>query len=164
MRTSNRMAASLAPALMLLAANLLVIQPAVAQLPVTIFTNNFNSWSGTAPGYYYGDAANVSHTYVNGAGVGGSVGARITSDFKPPGSGYGRAAFQYQNGGVAGNTKTDLTNYMLYFDANPSRAGGGLQIVLQTWSGGGYSGTGPLTSSSLSDVILGDSNAFTTAR
>ncbi len=134
---------------------------AVAQVPLILFTNNFNSLSGAAPGYSYGDVANVTRTYASGVGVDGSVGVRITCDFVPPGKGFGGVAYQYQNGAVTGNTNTDLNNYILSFDARANRNGGGLQIILQTWSGRGFSGTGPLTSSSLSDVILGDSNVLT---
>lgn len=150
-----------APGLLALAFSLGFSQRASAQAAVTIFTNSFDALSGSTPGYFYGDATNVVRTYANGAGVDGSVAVRITTDFLPPGKGFGGSAYQYQNGAVVGNTNTDLKNYFLTFDAKANRAGGGLQIVLQTWSGPGFSGTGPLTSSSLADVILGDSNVFT---
>ncbi len=148
-------------ALIALALSSVAIQEASAQLPVTLFTNNFNALSGAAPGYSYGDVANVTRTYASGVGVDGSVGVRITGDFVPPGKGFGGVAYQYQNGAVTGNTNADLSNYVLSFDAKANRKGGGLQIILQTWSGTGFSGTGPLTSSSLADVILGDSNVVT---
>jgi hypothetical protein len=70
--------------------------PAMAQ--VTIFTDNFDSLSGNAPGYSFGDAVNSSRTYAAGVGVGGSVGAQILSDFGGT-NGFGGVAFQYQNGG-----------------------------------------------------------------
>ncbi len=160
-KSFNPLAVLVSPFFFALAVISLGIPHATAQSPVIIFTNSFDSLTGTTPGYFYGDAANVSHTYVSGEGVGGSVGVRISGDFKPPGNGYGGVAYQYQNGAVTGNTNTDPHNYTLSFDAKPSRTGGGLQIVLQTWSGNGYGGIGPLTSSSLTDVILGDSNVFT---
>lgn len=137
------------------------IPGAFARAPVIVFTNNFNALSGAAPGYSYGDVANVTRTYASGVGVDGSVAVRITCDFVPPGKGFGGAAYQYQNGAVTGNTNTDLSNYLLTFDAKANRNGGGLQVILQTWSGRGFSGTGPLTSSSLADVILGASNVVT---
>ena len=157
---NNNMVYPLAMALVALALNSAFIQLAAAQAPVTIFTNSFNSLSGTTPGYSYGDVANASFTYVNGAGVGGSVGARISGDFIAPGVGYGGVAFQYQNGAVTKNTDTNLSHYVLSFDAKANRDSGGFQIMLQTWSGAGFTGTGPLTSSSISDVILGASDVF----
>ena len=157
---NNNMVYPLALALVALTLNSAFIQQAAAQTPVTIFTNSFNSLSGTTPGYSYGDVANASFTYVNGAGVGGSVGARISGDFIAPGVGYGGVAFQYQNGAVTKNTDTNLSHYVLSFDAKANRDSGGFQIMLQTWSGAGFTGTGPLTSSSISDVILGPSDVF----
>src|SRR5664279_3356742 len=157
---NNNMVYPLAVALVALALDSAFVQQAAAQAPVTIFTNSFNSLSGTAPGYSYGDVANPSHTYVNGAGVGGSVGAKISGDFVVPGVGYGGIAFQYQNTAVTKNTDTNLSHYLLSFDAKANQDNGGLQIILQTWSGTGFGGTGPLTSSSISDVILGASNNF----
>jgi hypothetical protein len=157
---NNNMVYPLALALVALAIDSAFIQQAAAQAPVTIFTNSFNSLSGTAPGYSYGDVANPSHTYVNGAGVGGSVGTKISGDFVAPGLGYGGIAFQYQNTAVTKNTDTNLSDYILTFDALANRDSGGFQIMLQTWSGANFSGTGPLTSSSISDVILGPSNVF----
>jgi hypothetical protein len=157
---NNNMVYPLAVALVALALDPAFIQQAAAQAPVTIFTNSFNSLSGTTPGYSYGDVANASFTYVNGAGVGGSVGARISGDFIAPGVGYGGVAFQYQNKNVTKNTDTNLSDYILTFDALANRDSGGFQIMLQTWSGANFSGTGPLTSSSISDVILGPSNIF----
>jgi Galactose oxidase, central domain/Kelch motif len=143
-----------------LALNSAFIQPAAAQPAITIFTNNFNLLSGPTVGYSYGDVANPSHTYVNGAGVSGSVGAEISGDFVAPGLGYGGIAFQYQNTSVTKNTDTNLSDYILTFDAKANRDNGGFQIILQTWSGVGFGGTGPLTSSSLADVILGPANVF----
>ena len=161
MKTPNdNLLCPLAVALIALALNSIFIEQTAAQAPVTIFTNSFDALSGTAPGYSYGDVANPSHNYVNGAGVGGSVGARISGDFVAPGLGYGGIAFQFQNTAVTKNTDTNLSHYVLSFDAKANRDNGGFQIMLQTWSGTGFTGTGPLTSSSLSDVILGPSNTF----
>ena len=55
---NNNMVYPLALALVALAIDSAFIQHAAAQAPVTIFTNSFNSLSGTAPGYSYGDVAN----------------------------------------------------------------------------------------------------------
>jgi hypothetical protein len=88
------------------------------------------------------------------------VGAEISGDFTAPGLGYGGIAFQYQNKNVTKNTDTNLSDYILTFDALANRDSGGFQIMLQTWSGPNFSGTGPSTSASISDVILGASDVF----
>jgi hypothetical protein len=161
MKTPNdNLVYPLAWMLFALALNSAFIQPAAAQPAITIFTNSFNSLSGPTVGYSYGDVANASYAYVSGVGVGGSVGAEISGDFTAPGMGYGGIAFQYQNKNVTKNTDTNLSDYILTFDALANRDSGGFQIMLQTWSGANFSGTGPLTSSSISDVILGPANVF----
>ena len=161
MKTPNNIVVyPLALALVALAIDSAFIQPAAAQPAITIFTNSFNSLSGPTVGYSYGDVANASFAYVSGVGAGGSVGAEISGDFTAPGLGYGGIAFQYQNTSVTKNTDTNLSDYILTFDAKANRDSGGFQIMLQTWSAPNFSGTGPLTSSSISDVILGASDVF----
>jgi len=78
-----------------------------ADAQVTIFSDNLDSLTGNTPGYSFGDAVNFSHTYVASVGVGGSVGARILSDFGGT-NGFGGVAYQYQNGNVTGNSSANL--------------------------------------------------------
>jgi hypothetical protein len=111
---------------LLLVASFLTVS-AMAQ--VTIFTDNLDSLSGNSPGYSFGDAVNFSHTYVAGVGVGGSVGARILSDFSGT-NGFGGVAYQYQNGNVTGNTSANLGDYTLSFDAAVNKANGGFALIL----------------------------------
>jgi hypothetical protein len=111
-----------------------------ASAQVTIFSDNLDSLSGNAPGYNFGDAVNFSHTYVAGVGVGGSVGARVLSDFGGT-NGFGGVAYQYQNGNVTGNTSANLSDYTLSFDAAVNKANGGFALIVQNWTGTFFSGT-----------------------
>jgi hypothetical protein len=63
--------------------------PAMAQ--VFIINDNLDAKTGVTAGYTFGDVTNAIHNYVADAGVGGSVGAVVMSDFLPPGVGYGGA-------------------------------------------------------------------------
>lgn len=116
---------------------------AAAQAQVTIVNDNLNAntvGSATA-GYTFGDVSNPTHTYQL-VGVGGSVGALVTSDFLPPGVGYGGVAYQYQVGNVGGlNTSANLSDYTLEFDALVNKTGGGFGLTFQTWTGTFFGGT-----------------------
>src|SRR5437899_8191426 len=130
--------------------------PAGAQ--VTIFSDNLNSLSGNTPGYNLGDAVNVSPTYVAGVGVGGSVGARILSDFGGT-NGFGGVAYQYQNGNVTGNSSANLGDYTLSFDAAVNKANGGFALIVQNWSGTFFSGAFS-QSQYPSEITLATPNVF----
>lgn len=125
---------------------------------VTIFSDNLDSLSGNTPGYNFGDAVNFSHTYVAGVGVGGSVGARILSDFGGT-NGFGGVAYQYQNGNVTGNTSVNLGNYTLSFDAAVNKANGGFALIVQNWSGTFFSGAFS-QSSYPTEITLATPNVF----
>jgi len=125
---------------------------------VTIFSDNLDSLSGNTPGYSFGDAINFSHTYVAGAGVGGSVGARILSDFGGT-NGYGGVAYQYQNGNVTGNGSGNLADYTLSFDAAVNKANGGFALIVQNWSGTFFSGSFS-QSTYPSEITLATPNVF----
>jgi hypothetical protein len=125
---------------------------------VTIFSDNLNSLSGNTPGYNFGDAVNFSHTYVAGVGVGGSVGARILSDFGGT-NGFGGVAYQYQNGNVTGNSSANLGDYVLSFDAAVNKANGGFALIVQNWSGTFFSGSFS-QSAYPSEITLATPNVF----
>ena len=125
---------------------------------VTIFSDNLNSLSGNTPGYSFGDAVNFSHTYVAGAGVGGSVGARILSDFGGT-NGFGGVAYQYQNGNVTGNSSGNLGDYTLSFDAAVNKANGGFALIVQNWTGTFFSGSFS-QSQYPSEITLATPNVF----
>jgi hypothetical protein len=129
-----------------------------ATAQVTIFSDNLNSLSGNTPGYNFGDAVNFSHTYVAGVGVGGSVGARILSDFGGT-NGFGGVAYQYQNGNVTGNTSANLGDYTLSFDAAVNKANGGFALIVQNWTGTFFSGSFS-QSSYPAEITLATPNVF----
>jgi PEP-CTERM motif len=129
-----------------------------ATAQVTIFSDNLNSLSGNTPGYSFGDAVNFSHTYVAGVGVGGSVGARVLSDFGGT-NGFGGVAYQYQNGNVTGNSSANLGDYTLSFDAAVNKANGGFALILQNWTGTFFSGTFS-QSQYPSEITLATPNVF----
>jgi hypothetical protein len=117
---------------------------ATTQAQVTIFSENMESHisGGSTPGYHFGDYTNDTHTYQAGAGVGGSIGAVVLSDFQnPPVGYYGGVAYQYQNGNVGGaNTSPNMSDYTLSFDVEVNKANGGFALILQTWAGTFFSG------------------------
>jgi hypothetical protein len=108
---------------------------------INIINDNLDAYSGPTPGYTFGDVANATRDYTAGAGVGGSVGAVITSDFTPPGVGYGGVAYQYQSANTVGNTSASLGDYTLSFDALVNKNPGGFTMTFQAWTGTGFSGT-----------------------
>jgi hypothetical protein len=129
-----------------------------ATAQVTIFSDSLDSLSGNTPGYNFGDAVNFSHTYVAGVGVGGSVGARILSDFGGT-NGFGGVAYQYQNGNVTGNSSANLADYTLSFDAAVNKANGGFALIVQNWTGTFFSGTFS-QSSYPTEITLATPNVF----
>lgn len=143
------------------AAALLVSLAGNLQAQVFIINDNLNSYAnGTVTaGYPFGDAVNYSHTYVSGAGVGGSTAAVIQSDFTPPGVGYGGVAYQYQDGNTGGiNTSANLSDYTLSFDAEVNKPGG-FALIVQSWASPGFSGAFT-SSSSPSDYAISTPGAF----
>lgn len=145
------------------AAALLFAVAGNVQAQIYIINDNLDSYAnGTVTaGYTFGDVANSSHTYVAGAGVGGSTAAVIQSDFTPPGVGYGGVAYQYQDGNTGGlNTSPNLSDYTLSFDAEVNKAGGGFALIVQSWAGTYFSGAGPTQSSSSSDFTLSTAGTF----
>ena len=143
------------------AAALLVPFAANLQAQVIIINDNLDSYAnGTVTaGYTFGDVANSSHTYVAGAGVGGSTAAVIQSDFTPPGVGYGGVAYQYQDGNTGGlNTSANLGDYTLSFDAEVNKSGG-FGLIVQSWASPGFSGTFT-SSSSPSDYAITTPGVF----
>ena len=133
------------------------------QAQIYIINDNLdaNVNGSPTPGYTFGDVANASHTYVAGAGVGGSTAAVIQSDFTAPGVGFGGVAFQYQDGNTGGlNTSANLSDYTLSFDAEVNKAGGGFGLTVQSWASPGFSGAGPTQSSSGSDFTISTPGAF----
>ena len=134
---------------------------AAAQAQVTIINDdlNANTVGNVTAGYTFGDVANATHTYQP-VGVGGSVGALVSSDFIPPGVGYGGVAYQYQVGNTGGiNTSPNMADYTLEFDALVNKTGGGFGLIFQAWSGAGFSGT--FSSSSYpSELYPATANAF----
>lgn len=143
------------------AAALLVAAAGNLQAQVYIINDNLDSnANGTAtPGYTFGDVTNASHTYVAGAGVGGSTAAVIQSDFTPPGVGYGGVAYQYQDGNTGGiNTSANLSNYTLSFDAEVNKPGG-FDLIVQSWAGTYFSGA-QSSSSAPSDYAISTPGAF----
>jgi hypothetical protein len=133
---------------------------AASQAQIIIINDNLDSYSGATAGYTFGDVANASHTYISGAGVGGSVGAVLMSDFTAPGVGYGGVAYQYQAGSVAGNTSANLSDYTLSFDALVNKANGGFGVNVQAWTGTFFGGTGPTQSGTTSDISIATPNVF----
>lgn len=131
------------------------------QAQTIIINDNLDSYAnGTATaGYTFGDVANSSHTYVSGAGVGGSTAAVIQSDFTAPGVGYGGVAYQYQDGNTGGiNTSANLGDYTLSFDAKVNKSGG-FGLIVQSWSGTYFSGA-TSSSSSPSDYAISTPGQF----
>jgi len=133
---------------------------ASAQAQTYVINDNLDSYSGNTAGYTFGDVANASHTYVSGAGVGGSVGAVVMSDFTPPGVGYGGVAYQYQDGNAVGNTSANPSDYTLSFDALVNKANGGFGVTVQAWTGTGFGGSGPSQSGTTSDIGIATPNVF----
>ncbi len=112
------------------------------------------------PGYTFGDVTNATRNYVAGAGVGGSVGVVVISDFVPPGVGYGGEAYQYQLNNTGGlNTSANLSDYTLSFDALVNKANGGFGLTVQSWANSGFSGTFS-QSQSASDNGISTPNVF----
>ena len=142
---------------------LLVAVAGNLQAQIYIINDNLDSnVNGSAtPGYPFGDVANASHTYVAGAGVGGSTAAVVQSDFTPPGVGFGGVAYQYQDGNTGGlNTSANLSDYTLSFDAEVNKAGGGFSLIVQSWANTFFGGAGPTQSSSTSDFTVSTPGAF----
>jgi hypothetical protein len=147
------------PKNVLLAAVLLCGTVFTSRAQITIFSDNLNSQPlGPAPGYFYGAAANVSHSYVAGVGVGGSEAGVLQTDFTATPN-YGGAAFQYQNTVASGNTSANLSDYTLSFDAEVNAANGGFQLDVQSFAGPGItgiSGEGIISP----NIQLGTANVF----
>ena len=145
-----------------LAALLVVAGAGKLQAQIFIINDDLNSYANgsVTAGYTFGDVANSSHTYVAGAGVGGSTAAVVQSDFVPPGVGYGGVAYQYQVGNTGGiNTSANLSDYTLSFDAEVNKAGGGFGLTVQTWASSGF--TGAFTQSgSTSDYGISTAGSF----
>ncbi|HET7626480.1 MAG TPA: PEP-CTERM sorting domain-containing protein [Verrucomicrobiae bacterium] len=131
----------------------------VANAQTVLFSENFNSATGTPNGYTFGDVVNNSITYADGVGVGGSRGVLIQSDFDNS-QGFGGVAFQYQNGNVSGNTSMNLSDYTISFDAKVNKANGGFLFIAQTWPDPGFGGTGPTESKTSSDILLANADTF----
>jgi hypothetical protein len=123
----------------LLAAVLLAGGAATARAQITLLNDNLDSYSGPAPSFSFGDAANPSANYVNGAGVGGSVGLVGTVDINNGPNYYAGFAFLEQ-ANLTGNTSTSLSDYTLSFDAQVNLAGGGLTLIIQNFAGAGLTG------------------------
>jgi hypothetical protein len=136
-----------------------VVSIAGARAQVTIISDNLDSYSGNTAGYTFGDVTNASHTYAAGAGVGGSVGAKILSDFTPPGVGYGGVAYQYQDGSAVGNTSANRSDYTLSFDALVNKANGGFALIVEAWAGPGFTGAHS-QSGSAADISVATPNVF----
>lgn len=144
-------------------AALLVAIAGNLQAQIYIINDNLdaNANGSATPGYSFGDVANASHTYVAGAGVGGSTAAVIQSDFTAPGVGFGGVAYQYQDGNTGGlNTSANLSDYTLSFDAEVNKANGGFSLIVQSWANTFFSGAGPTQSSSSSDYTISTPGAF----
>ena len=91
-------------------------------LPATggiIFQDNFDPSTASSLGNYFGgDATNVSVGVAAGAGVGSSAALQIQSSFNNGPNYYGYLAGQWQDASVyLGNTDTNLSHYVLSFDA-----------------------------------------------
>ena len=137
----------------------LALASTIAQGQINIINDDLNSYSGPTPGYTFGDVLNPTRNYVAGVGVGGSVGALVTSDFTAPGVGYGGVAYQYQSGNTVGNTSTSLGDYTLSFDALVNKANGGFTLIVQAWAGAGFSGAFS-ESKSPADISIATPNVF----
>ena len=120
-----------------LAAAILLCSLGAAQAQTnTLFVETYDTSStpngGSAPGWNSGAGlANVTETYVNGAGVGGGRALVIQADFT---SSSGWVAYQYANGVVFGNTSAKLGDYQLSFDIKVNNSGlTAIQCVIQSW-------------------------------
>jgi hypothetical protein len=143
------------------AAALLIAAVGNLQAQIYIINDNLDAnVNGTASaGYTFGDISNASHTYVSGAGVGGSIGVVIQSDFTNPGVGYGGVAYQYQVGNTGGiNTSANVGDYVLSFDAEVNKSGG-FGLTVQSWANPFFVGTFT-SSSSPSDYAMSTPGAF----
>jgi len=140
-----------------LVAAVLVSLAATTQAQVYVINDNLDSYSGGTPGYSFGDVANATRNYVAGAGVGGSVGAVMATDFTPAGVGYGGLAYQYQSANTVGNTSANLSDYTLSFDALVNKAGG-FSMTFQAWTGTGFGGT--FSQSTGPDINIATPNVF----
>lgn len=116
---------------------------------VTIFTDNFDSLSGGAPGYSYGAVTNFLSSYVAGVGASGSVGMVLQGDITSTPN-YAGLASQYQAANVTGNSSANLSDYTLSFDMEANSAivndNGAVQVFFQSFSTptitGGATGSG----------------------
>jgi hypothetical protein len=124
---------------LLLAAVLLAGAATTARAQITLLNDNLDSYSGAAPSFSFGDAANPSANYVSGAGVGGSVGLVGTIDINNGPNYYaGFAVLEQAN--LTGNTSTSLSDYTLSFDAQVNLAGGGFTLIVQNFAGADFAG------------------------
>jgi hypothetical protein len=88
-------------------------------------------------GYTFGDTTASFSGISAGTGLTGDS-WQIVNTTSNNGNGYSGVGAQYQNGGVSGNTSTNLSHYTLSFDAKST--GGSLNIQIETWLDGGFTG------------------------
>ena len=130
-----------------LAIFLLGLGPVAAQN--VIFNQNFDgAYAGSfGLGHYSGGSPNNATNFT--LAVGGNPNGCWQETMTPTTTGDYYVG-QVQLTTVTGNTDTNPANYVLSFDARGSQTNI-LQLIVQTWSGTGFSGTGPVINASLNN-------------
>jgi len=119
-----------------------------AKAQVYIINDNFNSGLAAGAGLSHygpgGDGTSASSSLVPGIGPDSSQAWQIVMTAASGGSaGYAYYGAQYQVGTAVGNTSANLGDYTISFDAMST--GGSLNLQIQSWTGAGFTGTGPGT-------------------
>jgi fibronectin type 3 domain-containing protein len=122
----------------------------VTSMGVIIFQDNFdpqNPASGIGS-YSGGDATNVSVGVVSGVGSNGSAALQIKCSFNNGPNYYGFLGGLWWDLSVSGNTDTNLSDYVLSFDAYVTgdashQSGGGFMLMIQESAGQYWAPTFP---------------------
>jgi hypothetical protein len=114
-----------------------LMNPPISSIGFNVFQDNFDPQTASAiTSYLAGDATNVAIGVFFGIGTGGSSALQIKGSVNNGPNGYGVMAAQWQDQSVSGNTDTNLSDYVLSFDAYVAgdalhQSGGGFQLTLQ---------------------------------
>lgn len=117
-----------------------LVSTVTASYGVTILSENFDPLSAGANlqvGFTFGDTVSSSSGIGAGAGLTGDSWQTVNTT-AANGNGFSGVGAQYQNGGITGNTSSNLSDYTLSFDAKSD--GGSLNLQIETFAGPNFGG------------------------